>query len=257
MTGKRFGSRRPGAARPNFTLIELLVVIAIIAILAAMLMPALQQARERAKTASCQNNLKTYGTALFLYADSQDGWCLSQTTANSSGSKGAFCLAGQWLHENMGRCSDKAWNDGLTFNGCPARTPDAYTGSLPSGLNKVTRRALSYAQNTTGLGTFTQPTDKRYRCRRLARYKAPGQYFAFVDSDWYNINNGSFDNTKASTGHDLLAFRHNNTMNICFIDGHVSSLAFQPEFTSTSSAVNPIYWRVYPLDSTNPVKEYQ
>lgn len=62
-----------GRVKQCFTLIELLVVIAIIAILAAILMPALSSARERAKTSGCNNNLKQFGTWCHMYADNYNG----------------------------------------------------------------------------------------------------------------------------------------------------------------------------------------
>ena len=84
--------RRGGVKVRTFTLIELLVVIAIIAILAAMLLPALSAARDRARNSSCANKLKQIGLAYFMYAGDNNSHVPTQDFRNCSHENGARCI---------------------------------------------------------------------------------------------------------------------------------------------------------------------
>jgi prepilin-type N-terminal cleavage/methylation domain-containing protein/prepilin-type processing-associated H-X9-DG protein len=119
-----FARRRAVTARSAFTLIELLVVIAIIAILAAMLLPALAKAKEKAQSTYCVNSLRQNGLAIQLYADDNDGALVPGQTAATSGQYW-FTLLTPHLSRVTANPNALAYSNGTTVIwGCPTYLKD-------------------------------------------------------------------------------------------------------------------------------------
>ena len=81
--------------RGGFTLIELLVVIAIIAILAALLLPALARAKEKGRQAACMSNARQIGLAMCMYAEDNGGWLPTTTHGGSTNASWIYQLSSQ------------------------------------------------------------------------------------------------------------------------------------------------------------------
>ncbi len=240
-------SRRVRGA--GFTLIELLVVIAIIAILAAMLLPALGRATTRAQGTHCMNNTKQLSLAWRMYAeDFKDE--VPFAYHEDTGDRPHYNMA--WVHgildDTLPRATPNWDYDNTIRNGaiwpycgksigifhCPS---DPSRGIDPQG-NGVPRRSVSMSNWVGGNG---QSPGDQYKggwsmnapgstvVRKLSQMVRPGPAMTFVllDERWDSINDGFFvtqmdgyPNPQTTYIVDYPGFYHNNACGFAFADGH-------------------------------------
>ncbi len=217
--------------RTFFTLIELLVVIAIIAILAGMLLPALNKAREKARQSNCIANLKQLGQITNNYADDYDGWTVPVDSNGSAGQP----LWGARLSNAGYFGGDPASTDGNNLKyhpaimNCPSQTKPIGTYAKTSTWQYG---SYQYGMNiNTGLSSNVDPSllwKKRSSIRKTSQMS---EIMDFGFSWHYSYS--------STTAYTFASSRHAGAFDSSFIDGHAAPLQYYAIPTSSSD----VFWK--------------
>lgn len=243
----------PRPTRAAFSLVELLVVIALIAVLMAILLPALNKARQAAQSVVCMTHLRQVMSSVFLYASDNDG---AMVPAEWNSANGA-------THPYPTNYPTWAWLVAPSDTILLGKYTDPQSGSkqyifgyIPTG-NTVwrcpTARAdsdywktrTSYAMNRNAgpyiIADATHPTGWE-RGYKISVIRSPARMMAFVDSSSERFDTGSngFIGNPGGIGWNYVigtpgayynhAIRHpGNTTNVSFMDGHVTVLSNTPQ----------------------------
>ena len=222
-------------SKAGFTLIELLVVIAIIAILAALLLPALAQAKKKAQGVYCVNDVKQIDIAWLMYAaDNHDlvAWNLRASAGGPSGGT----LTGSWVNGNQSTPS-QAINTALLVTDPPnvppllgpyvTRTYKIYKCPADDRQFAGQPAVRSYSMNcyvgTPQPDALEGTTGKVFR--KLGDFMHPTDVFVITEEAPFSINDGFFcffggNNPTTGSWSDCAGAYHGNSAGINFADGH-------------------------------------
>ena len=248
-----------------FTLIELLVVIAIIAILASMLLPALNKARERGKAILCVSRQKQLGVAIELYGNDNEGWFPHQYGGvyNDYQTSAYSRLA---MYANGPKYSDIA-NEASTITraGIIAKSPKIFfcpSVNLDSFTNPdfaVYAMSFKYGSVAPTSWGICQPLQKGIPIKNST--KAAKSSAVILASDSYQNGEGRAMTVllrQKTSSFGLVHTRHNKRANLLFADGHVLSASGSEIFDNASimNAQNGEANRIYAFFDSNNVMHF-